>query len=321
MPTPSISALAATTLKNYSKELSDNLTVNCALLYMLKERGNIRLLDGGEEIYETLIYGTNTNAGWYSGADTLPVSNPQLLTSAVYQWKQLACPVVFTGDEKLKNSGRARVFDLVKSKIEASQATLNNLMHTAIYSDGTGDGGKQLTGLDAAAPTDPTTGTYGGINRADFAFWRPKKHDPASTPTKDTILLETSTLYNQMVRGTDQPDLIAYGSTLYSTFESALNPLLQLTPGKLAQAGFQTIRYRNAEVLLENSSLAATDGFFVNTKYVKLVAHKDRNMVPIDGAGQMRAPVNQDAEAIIIGWFGNLVVSNSALGLGRFIGS
>jgi hypothetical protein len=72
-------------------------------------------------------------------------------------------------------------------------------------------------------------------------------------------------------------------------------------------------------VLLENNACGDTEGFFINTRYLRLKVHKDRNMVPIDGANSTRAPVNQDAEVVILGWFGNLTCSNSSL-QGRFIG-
>jgi hypothetical protein len=320
MPTPSISALASTTLKNRSSEIADNVTLNTALLFLLREKGRIVMLDGGDEIYEPLTYAENSNTGWYSGADILPVAAQELITSAVFPWKMMSSQIVFTGEETLKNAGKSKTIDLVKTKIDATKGSMLNAMHAGIYSDGTGSGGKQLTGLDLVCPVDPTTGTYGGINRADFSFWRPKAYDCAATPTAATITGYMSALYNQLVRGKDQPDLIAFGQTLYGTFEASLEDHKRFTDGKLGQAGFQALKYKNAEVLLENSECGDTDGYFLNTNYVKLKVHKQRNMVPIDGEGNTRAPVNQDAEVVILGWMGNLTSSNTSL-LGRFIGA
>ena len=39
-------------------------------------------------------------------------------------------------------------------------------MDAAIYSDGTANGGKQITGLATAVPIVTNTGVYGGIDRA-----------------------------------------------------------------------------------------------------------------------------------------------------------
>lgn len=317
---PSISALVTTTLKNRASEIADNVTANTALLYLLKEKGRLILLDGGDELYEPLSYAENTNTSWYSGADVLPVAAQALLTSAVFQWKMMSSQIVFTGEEKLKNSGKSKVLDIVKSKMEVSKSSMLNLMHEGLYSDGTGYGGKQLTGLDLLCPVDPTTGTYGGIDRSEFNFWRPVAYDCAATPSASTIIGYMAGCYNQLVRGKDMPDIIPFGSTIFSTFEAALEDHKRFTDSKLGQAGFQALKYKGADVVLENSECAATDGYFLNTNYLKLKVHKDRNMVPIDGDGGKRMATNQDAEVIIIGWMGNLVCSNSSL-QARFIGA
>ena len=320
MPIPSISELTTTTIAQRSGEISDNVTVNTALLVRMREKGNIEMLSGGEEIYRELSYAENTNTGWYSGADTLPVAAQNVLTSAVFPWKQLSTQIVYTGAEKLKNSGKEQIINLVESRIKNAKASMLNEMQRSLYSDGTRFGGKELTGLDLAIPVDPTTGTYGGIARADFSFWRPQVYDAAATPTATTIVPYMNALWNRLVRGTDRPDLIAFGQNLYSTYEASQQQFQRFTNSKMAQAGFESLKYKDADVLLENVGCGDDEGFFVNTTYFKLSVHKDRNMVPIDGANATRAPVNQDAEVVILGFFGNLTCSNSSL-QGRFIGS
>ena len=47
-------------------------------------------------------------------------------------------------------------------------------MDAGIYSDGTANGGKQITGLATAVPIVNTTGIYGGIDRATATIWRTK---------------------------------------------------------------------------------------------------------------------------------------------------
>ena len=49
--------LLTTTLESRTGELADNVTKNNALLYKLKERGNIRPISGGSKIVEELEYG------------------------------------------------------------------------------------------------------------------------------------------------------------------------------------------------------------------------------------------------------------------------
>jgi hypothetical protein len=50
--------------------------------------------------------------------------------------------------------------------------------------------------------------------------------------------------------------------------------------------------------------------YFLNTNYVHYRPHSDRNMVPLDPD---RFSVNQDAMVKLIGWAGNMTLSNARL--------
>lgn len=319
MATPNISELATTTLEQRSGEIADNVTRNSALLFRLQKRGNIRPFSGGRLIYEELSFRETATFGWYSGYDVLPVQAQEVLTAATFDIKQCSVQVVISGLEELQNAGKEAVIDLLESRLENAEATMMNNMQLSLYSDGTGSGGKEINGLDIAVPADPTTGTYGGIDRSSTlgAFWQSKIYDPASTPTATTIQGYMNTLWASLVRNTDHPDLIPMGSTLWGTYMSSLQAQQRFTDAEMAQAGFTTVKFMTADVVLENYGCGATNAFFLNTKYIKLRPHKDRNMVPL---GAKRLPVNQDASVSTLAWAGNLTCSNASL-QGRLIGA
>jgi hypothetical protein len=54
----------------------------------------------------------------------------------------------------------------------------------------------------------------------------------------------------------------------------------------------------------------ASTMYFLNTDHIALRPHKDRNMVPLDPD---RFSVNQDAMVKLIGWAGNMTMSNARL--------
>ena len=58
------------------------------------------------------------------------------------------------------------------------------------------------------------------------------------------------------------------------------------------------------------SQATANHMWFLNTNYIFLRPHKDRNFVPIGGE---RQSINQDAIVKLYGWAGNLTTSNSFL--------
>jgi hypothetical protein len=318
MAFPNVSDIIATTIEARSGKIADNVTSNNALLARLKEKGRIRTVSGGRLIYEELSFAENANGGWYSGYDTLSVSAQDVLSAAEFPFKQLAVPVVVSGLELLQNAGKEQVIDLLEARLAVAEGTMSNIISEGLYSDGTGSGGKQLTGLNAAVPTDPTTGTYGGINRATWAFWKSQLHDTQTS--KDTIQAAMNVLWAKCVRGADRPDLIIMGGTIWGQFLGSLQAIQRITDASSAKLGFPSLKYMDADVVLDGGiggDAVATDAYFLNTKYLHFRPHKDRNMVAL--SPQRRSAINQDAEVQILGWAGNLTCSGAQFqGRGTF---
>jgi hypothetical protein len=186
-----------------------------------------------------------------------------------------------------------------------------NQMSTAIYSDGTGSGGKQLTGLQALVSDAPTTGTVGGIDRASNEFWR--NHAKTSAVTAENIYAAMNEVYMACSRGSDRPDIIVADDELYATYEASLVPQQRFTNAKLAEAGFTNLKFKGADVIYDGGvggKCPAGHMYFLNTEYLRLRPHKERNFKLIGGE---RMAINQDAIYKIIGWAGNLTMSNAQL--------
>lgn len=302
--------LLTTTLESRTGKLADNVSDNNALLKRLKERGNIRPVSGGTKIVEELEYG-DSDSIWYTGYDKIDFTNPQLFSAAEFDLKLLAATVGISGEELLKNAGKERVIDLLEAKIKNAEKTLMNQMSTAIYSDGTGSGGKQLTGLQALVSDAPTTGIVGGIDRASNEFWR--NHAKTSAVTAENIYAAMNEVYMACSRGSDRPDIIVADDELYATYEASLVPQQRFTNAKLAEAGFTNLKFKGADVIYDGGvggKCPAGHMYFLNTEYLRLRPHKERNFKLIGGE---RMAINQDAIYKIIGWAGNLTMSNAQL--------
>ncbi len=320
MAFPNVSDIIATTIASRTRQLADNVTKNNALLAKLNQRGNIKTISGGSSIYEELSFAENANGGFYSGYDLLPVAAQDVISAAEYQIKQYAVPVVMSGLEMLQNSGKEQFIDLLEGRLNVAESTMMNQLAQSIYSDGTGSGGKEVTGLNAAVPSDPTTGTYGGINRATWTFWRSKLYDFSNagvTPSATTIQAAMNTLWSSTIRGADRPDLIVLDNVYWSYYMASLQAIQRFTDPQSGNLGFPTIKFMDADVVLDGGIggyCPASTGFFLNTKYLKWRPHKDRNMVPL--SPNRRYAINQDAEVQILAWAGNLC-SNGAQFQGR----
>ena len=312
MAFPNVSDIVATTIESRSRKIADNVTKNNALLTYIDSRGNIKTVSGGSVIFQELSFAENGNAGWYSGYDLLPVAAQDVISAAQFDLKQAACPVIISGLEQLQNAGREQMIDLIDARLGVAESTMSNLLAGGIYSDGTANGGKQITGLDAAVPVNPAAGTYGGIDRVTWTFWRSKTTTAGAALTNLTVQGAMNTMWASLVRGMDRPDLIVMDGFMWGIYIASLQANQRFTDPNRATLGFPTIKYMDADVVLDGGIggfCPAKTMFFLNTKYLFYRPHSQRNMVPL--APNKRYAINQDAEVQIIGWAGNLTSSGS----------
>lgn len=318
-----ISDIIATTIQSRSGELADNVTNNNAVLRKLKAKGNVRPFSGGNVILEEIMYNdanyNNTNS--YSGYELLNISPNSPISAASFAIQQYAGAITISGLEMLQNSGEEAIIDLLDGRMKVAEGQLNNRINTDCYLDGTGNGGKNITGFGAAVSSAPTSGTYGGINRATWSFWQNYAYSGTTNGGAAVSAANIQSYMNQvavsLVRGTDKPDLIVADSNFYKYYLNSLQAIqrVQNEGSEPSGAGFASLKYfgagMSADVVLDGGIGAASPAnqmLFLNTNYIFFRPHKDRNFVPIGGE---RQAVNQDAIVKLIGWAGNLTCSGA----------
>lgn len=323
-----ISDLIATTINQRSPALFDNTTNNNALLRKLKQRGNVKPFGGGVQIQENIMYtdpsSINTNS--YSGYEAINVGENSPISGAVFPIAQYASAVTMSGLQILQNSGPEALIDLMEGRMDVAEAQLANRIDYDLYQNGTGNGGKDLTGLGAAVPVLPTSGSYGGIDRATWTFWQSQYFrgvtDGGAAVSAANIAPYMTTLALRAVRGSDMIDLWVMDATYYAFYVNYLQAIQRITTesgSSTAGAGFPTLKFYGggmaSEVVMGGGvngavNTAGTAGgapagraWGLNTKYIFFRPHRDRNFVAIGGE---RQAVNQDAIVKLIGFAGNL---------------
>lgn len=310
MASPNLTEIVTTTLRKRNKKLADNVTNNNALLAFIKRRGNVKTVDGGRTIVEELAYAENATFQYYTGYETFDISPSDVFSAAEYNWKQAAVSVVCSGLEvDVQNTGTERVIPLLESRITNAMDTMANKLSEGVYSDGTGSGGKQITGLQALVADDPATGVVGGIDRDDFAFWRNYTSGDATVTTAAQMRTEMQAAWLNTKRGNEKPDIIVADENFYTFFWDSLTDIQRVSSSQEAVAGFESIKFVTADVLYDGDSGIPTNHmYFLNTKYLYWRPHSRRNVVPLE----TRNSINQDAMVVPVVFAGNLTMSNAA---------
>ena len=310
-----VSDIIATTIQSRSRKIANNVEDNNALLTRCKQRGKKKPFSGGNVILQELSFQDNGNAMYYSGYETLAIDAQDVISASQWDIKQAACAVTISGLEMLQNSGKEQMIDLVDARMEVAEDSIANLIASGIYSDGTGSGGKQVTGLQAIVADDPTTGTVGGIDRSAWTFWRNQLWDfsvESVTASATTIQNAFNQVYARTMRGADVTDLIVVDNVYWSYYMASLQNLVRFSSdAKMAELGFITTKYMNADVVLDGGiggNCPASHAYFLNTKYLCYRPHRDREFVAI---GDERFSTNQDAVVRLLGWAGNMTASGA----------
>jgi hypothetical protein len=335
IPNTNWGEITTTTLYNRSRRLADNVTKNNALLRRLSQRGKIKPFDGGQAIVQEIEYSENGTYKRYSGYDILNITPSDVFTAAQYSIAQAAVAVSISGLEMLQNSGKEKMIDLLESRIGNAERTMQNNISNDCYSNGTADGGKQIGGLQLLVGDVNNSGVIGGIDSSVWGFWENNLQSfatnglSAGSATMQTMM---NRAWLAQARQADRPDLMIADNVYFRYYWESLQAIQRIQDERSAMAGFMTLKFMDADVVfdggfqgnstgngsvlgsgvtwLSGSGAPASHMYVLNTDYLFLRPHADRNMVPLDPD---RFSVNQDAMVKLIAWAGNMSMSNRFL--------
>ena len=296
MPNANFDTLLSTTLINYKKRLTDNVFLDRPLTQWLMAKDRMKKESGGTKIVEPLLYGSNSTVAAYSGYDPIALTPQTGITAAEYDWKQLAGSIAISGIEEAKNNGEHAVVKLLDAKITQLEESMKDKFSTMFYAAtvATNEWNSLPVLIDA-------TGTVGGISQATDAWWASYEENTAEALS----LAKMATAYNTPSNGNDHPDGAFTTQTLYEKYEALLQPNLRYTDTKTAEAGFQNLLFKSVPLTMDKQCTAGCL-YFLNSKYLTLVAHSDKwfEQTPFV------RPENMDARYALIFCYGNLTMRN-----------
>tara|TARA_R110000823_G_scaffold54879_3_gene134482 strand:- start:2989 stop:3933 length:945 start_codon:yes stop_codon:yes gene_type:complete len=253
--------LLSTTLYNYRDQLVDNIFKAHVLLDHLNTKGRVLVEEGGVSIVEPVLYEANSTAEMYAGYDVISLTPQEGISAANYEWKQVAASIAISGIEEAKNRGKEQVIKLLNAKITQAEQSIQELMNGQLFS-GTGSG-ENMFGISKIAGT--VNNVVGNIDGATETWWNPTVTNIGGA----LDLVDMGTLYNDVSKGNDVPDIIVTTQTQYEAYENLLTPLVRYQDVAKANAGFQNLMFKQTPVVFDKVCTAG-NMYFLNSKYLKL---------------------------------------------------
>lgn len=316
-----LSEIQAVTWENREKKPADAVADNNPLLYMLRKKGNVKTINGGRVIWEDIRYAQNAYVQRIDPTEQIAIGYNQTITAFEYSPKIIVVPVVINALEKAQNEGDAQFLDLLDQRNQTADDSLMNAMESDLQGDGTGAGGKAFAGIQSYIVTSTSTGSYGGLARATYSSIRNAAINAPSTFTgsTDSSNIESRLRYskNQVVRGTDRPELCLAGSTYFNAACDAMSAKQRFTQNEdMLKANFDNVVIEGMTMVLANgkvfsglSRIAVDRCYGINLNTLALKMYKNYNFQPVPE----RVSVNQLVDISITVGIGQLTSSGTAL--------
>jgi hypothetical protein len=333
---------------NYRKELTDNIGATNSFLAEILKGDAYESADGGSWIQEPLMYALAPSDS-YDGYDELSTLPTDGVTDAVYQWRQLASPIVYNMREVILN--QHRIVDIVKTRIKQSEMGIQEGFAQSLSWGNSVNGGdlwdpkvssvngsnnieplSEFVRFDPTSSTDPTVGNIDQSTAAN-SWWRNRTKQSAANDYV-TFILELENIYNQTALGSGgPPNLILMDQVSYELFVMAFFFRYRIMPGDApTDFPFEAKKFKNALVVMDDkvpdyySNLAPTSqnvgglssgltygsAILLNTKFFKLRYHPDRDweMLEDESGKKFAKPINGDSRVGHVAWMGNLTCNN-----------
>lgn len=258
--------------------------------------------DGGYQISNPLVTGRNPNVTSFEYYDSLPVAQTDEFSTVNYGWSRVGGTVIISDQEEDENKGESAIFKLMKAKMEVLEESFKEKFSEYLWAAG---GGADPLGLASLIPTDPTTGTLGGINRATETQWRTSSYAFAGGLDATNIEEAFDDVLMDLTLKGDKPDLILAGRNIFRLYRAAVRDKIVLNLSdtnsgkKMIDLGFAGVSHQGIPILYDEDA-PVNSAYFINSKYLRMHILKGVNMK----VKNLNSPWDMDASGSRVLWQG-----------------
>lgn len=279
-------------------------------LYM----ANKKLVRGGYQIEQPLLYSRFAAGGYYNGLDVLDITPSDTILNAAWDWKQAYVPVTVDGRTLIKVDQPEAIADFIRQYFAQADMEMAEVLATGIWSDGSTNT-KVIDGIEGAVDDGTVLQTYGGLDRTTYTWWKSQVDSSTTTLTLDAL----NAHFGACSEGGRHPTLIASRRDQYNRYWKLNIANLQQDVGprggdeQLAAAGFSNLMFNGVPWVVDShvpdgASTSTSKIYFLNEDYISLAVSPRADMELED----FQTALTQDAMVSKLFWAGNLMFSNCA---------
>lgn len=314
-------SVLASALRRRQKGYVDSVTSHILIFEWLRMKNRYISTDGGTALEFEAERILDTDEHSYADFDTIIIAPQNAVVNVLAQWKQYAAPIVISGEERRKNTGPTRIFNLMEQKERNALNSIQSQLNVDLYLDGTGNNSKKITGLAAVFQETPATGTLFGIDRSGTsgAFFRNRSVGPVGTSLNMTT--KESNMADDMHTGRIEAGRLRVGGAAHRYPDFGIcteqyfqwyEKVLQITGMRfrntdMGDIGFDNLAYHGMTIF-HDEDMPQDDGgdekiYMLNSEFMELRYHPQANFTPTG----LDRHTNQEVFSGLIIWMGELL--------------
>jgi len=232
--------LAELIVQLYKGPWVEALNTNTFLLTRIQQKQG-----AGEGVRWPVRYAGNTSAGSYAEGDSGAGAGNQGFKKAFLGWKLNKVEVEVSGLAQSVGDAGGMIVPALRTELDLGLADVRGNINTQLMSDGTGNSGKDITGLFAGIAD---TGTYAGLDRGTYTWWKAYVNANGGTPRNLTEELMRDVKSTVEGRG-GRVKAIYAGSTQWYRYGDLLRAeRRQQSPTSLT-GGYQALDFEGVPVI------------------------------------------------------------------------
>ena len=263
------------TQPNFGDEVFDGISTNNALVWMLRQSGNLKISEGGRTFTHPLLYALNTSFAARAHDATIPTPDPQTHTHSEWTPGTISGSITLFKLHQAMNQGKAVILKYLEEKKQSAIVSLTEVVGDELV-DGTGTA-PSWESLETIVSTTNTT-TVGGIAGSDATWQNYSAAIAGAFNTANNGITAMDLAIRSTTFGTRSPRAIFTTSAVYGLYYISQAGNIRYYNEELADAHFEHLNFGRRPVLWDDN-IDAGRMYSVDTDSLWLQVLKQGNLV------------------------------------------
>ena len=298
----SYNAQQSRTQPNFGEEVFDGVSTNNALVWMLRQSGNIKISEGGRTFTHPLQYALNTSFAARAHDGTIPTPDPQTHTHSEWNIRTISGSITLFKLHQAMNQGKPVIMKYLSEKKSSAITSITEVMGDQ-FVDGTGTD-PDWDSLETIISTTNTT-TVGGIAGSDASWQNYSAATGGAFNTSNNGITAWDLAVRGATFGNQSPTAIFTTSAIFGLYYISQAGNIRYYNEELADAHFEHLNFGRRPVLWDDNIDTGLT-YFTNTRALWLQVLKAGNLVTTE----FMATTNQLSDQALMYLFGNITTGN-----------